>query len=122
MGVNQVFILGNVGGDPVVRQAGEHTVANFTVAVNDRRRKGPDGKPSTEWFNCVAWGKLADVCGTYLKKGTRVHIQGRIQTRTWEDKEGKRQYKTEVVVEQMEMLSGKDEPHTSAPADDDPGF
>lgn len=121
MGVNQIFLLGNVGKDPELRQAGESTVANFSLAVNDRRRKGKDGQPATEWFNIVAWGKLADICGKYIKKGTRICLQGRVQTRTWEGDDGKRQYRTEVVMEQLELLSGKDQADGGSDPDD-PGF
>jgi single-strand DNA-binding protein len=104
MGVNKVIIMGNVGREPVVRQIGEKTVANFSVATTDRRFKDRDGKPSTEWHNVTAWGKLADIVSQYVTKGMQVYIEGRLQTRSWE-KDGQKHYATEVIADQMEMLS-----------------
>ena len=107
MGINKAIILGNVGRDPEARQVGENTVVNFSVATSDRRFKDPaTGKPRTEWHNVVAWGKLAGIIAQYVTKGSMVYIEGRIQTRSWEDKEGNKRYTTEVVADQLEMLGG----------------
>jgi len=104
MGVNRVTLLGNVGREPELRQVGENTVANFSLATTDRRFKDKDGKPRTEWHNVSAWGKLAEIIGQYVNKGTTLYLEGRIQTRSY-DKEGVKVYRTEVIADQMEMLS-----------------
>lgn len=135
MGVNKVIVLGNVGRDPEVRPVGETKVANFSLATTDRRFKDKTtGKPKTEWHNIVAWGKLADIIGQYVTKGDALYLEGRIQTRSWEDDSGTKKYMTEIVADQMEMLGGnKDKPKPQAeavgevpfgdtPAADDPGF
>lgn len=105
-GVNKVILIGNLGADPEVRhtQSGSQ-VANFRIATsevfNDR-----DGnrQERTEWHRIVTFGKLADICGQYLRKGKQVYIEGRIQTRDWEDKDGNKRYTTEIVANTMQML------------------
>ncbi|MBI5445792.1 MAG: single-stranded DNA-binding protein [Deltaproteobacteria bacterium] len=107
-GVNKAILLGNVGKDPEVRYTQNGTgVANFTLATTERR-KGPDGQwtDHTEWHNVVAWGKTAETCSQWVKKGTQLYIEGRIQTRKWQDKEGNTRYSTEIVIGQM-LLVGR---------------
>lgn len=98
-GVNVVFLIGNLGRDPEVRFVGEQAVCNFTVATNEGwTDKAGVKQERTEWHRIVVWGKAAENCGQYLAKGRQVHIQGRIQTREWTDKEGQKRYTTEVIA------------------------
>ena len=109
-GVNKAIIVGNLGRDPDVKQLDNGTVANFTVATNEKwKDKNGDSQERTEWHRCVAWGKLAEICGQYLSKGKQVYIEGRLQTRSW-DKDGETRYTTEIVVNQMQMLGAKGDP------------
>ena len=105
-GVNKAIIVGNLGSDPELRHTqGGTPVANFRVATNEVY-KSRDGERTerTEWHRVVAFGRLAEICGQYLKKGKQVYLEGRIQTRDWDDKEGNKRYTTEIVATQMVML------------------
>ena len=108
--VNKVMFVGNLGRDPEMRAlpSGQQ-VANFSLATS-RRYKDRDGnrKDETEWHNIVVFGKQAEIAGQYLTKGKMVFVEGRIQTRSWDDKEsGKKQYKTEIICENFQMLGSK---------------
>src|SRR5437868_9641603 len=99
-GVNKVILIGNLGRDPEVRytRSGQ-AVANFTVATNEAwTDKSGQKQERTEWHRIVVWGKAAEHCGEYLSKGRQVYIEGRLQTREWTNKEGVKQYTTEVVA------------------------
>lgn len=104
--INKVILIGNLGADPEMRftQNGA-PVASFTVATTEKW-KGQDGqmKEQTEWHRVIAWQKLAEICGEYLSKGSRVYIEGKLQTRSWE-KDGQKHYTTEIVAREMKMLS-----------------
>lgn len=105
--VNKAIIIGNLGADPEIRYTQSGTqVATFTVATTERWR-GQDGQmqDSTEWHRIVAWAKLAEICGEYLHKGSKVYIEGKIQTRKWQDQSGNDRYTTEIVAREMKMLS-----------------
>ena len=105
-GVNKAIIVGNLGSDPELRHTqGGTPVANFRVATNEVY-KSRDGERTerTEWHRVVAFGRLAEICGQYLKKGKQVYLEGRIQTRDWDDKDGNKRYTTEIVATQMVML------------------
>jgi len=105
-GINKVILVGNLGSDPEIRSTpGGQRVANFRMATS-RSWNSPDGQrqEKTEWHSIVAWGKLADICERYLTKGKQVYVEGRLETRTWQDKEGQTRYKTEVICETMQML------------------
>jgi single-strand DNA-binding protein len=107
--VNKVILVGNLGRDPEMRSLPSgQPVANFSVATS-RRYKDRDGnrKDETEWHNVVCFGKQAEIAGQYLTKGKMIFVEGRIQTRSWEDKEGKKQYRTEVICENFQMLGSK---------------
>lgn len=109
--LNRVMLIGNLGKDPEVRYtAGGTAVASFSLATTEKF-KGKDGnwEEKTEWHNVTLWGRLAEIAGEYLAKGKTVYIEGRLQTRKWQDKEGKDRYTTEIVGEKMQMLSGKGE-------------
>jgi single-strand DNA-binding protein len=110
-GLNKVMVIGNLGRDPELRfTAAGQAVSNFSIAVN-RRWKTSDGeqREGTEWFNIVAWGNLAEICGQYLRKGSKVYIEGRLQSRKWEDDQGQERWRTEVVARDMLMLDGRRE-------------
>lgn len=109
--LNKVQLIGNVGRDPEMRylQSGE-PVTTFSVATN-RRWSAPDGQPreETEWHNVVAWRKLAEQCNEYLAKGRKVYIEGRLQTRSWDDQaSGQKRFRTEIVADRMLMLDSRD--------------
>lgn len=109
-GVNKVILIGNLGQDPELRYTGSGTaVCNMRLATTESY-KDRDGNmvESTEWHNVVAWSRLAEICGEYLKKGSQVYFEGQLQTRQWEDKEGQTRYTTEVKVREMTMLGGRD--------------
>jgi single-strand DNA-binding protein len=105
--VNKAILIGNLGRDPELRHTSSgKAVATFTVATN-RSWTGSDGtsQEETEWHNIVAWDRLAEICQQYLQKGRKVYIEGRIQTRSWDDKQsGQKRYMTEIVANQMIIL------------------
>jgi single-strand DNA-binding protein len=107
--VNKVILVGRLGKDPEVKYTqGGTAVAKFTLATNEVwKDQSGEKQERTEWHNIVAWTRLAEICGQYLTKGSRVYIEGRIQTRSWEDKDGNKRYTTEIRADNMVMLSGK---------------
>ncbi len=108
-GLNKVMLIGNLGKDPELRYTSSGVaVATFSIATSESW-KDQDGntQEKTEWHNIVAWRKLAEICGEWLKKGKRVYIEGRIQTRSYDDKNtGQKRYITEIVADNMIMLDG----------------
>lgn len=109
--VNKVILIGNLGSDPEVRYTqGGSAVANFNIATNESWTN-KDGKREerTEWHRIVVWGKQAELCGEYLSKGRTVYIEGRLQTREWNDKDGNRRFTTEVVAVRTQFLGGRGE-------------
>lgn len=105
--VNKCIILGNVGKDPEVRYtAAGKAVCNLSVATSYKRK---DSEPVTEWHSIVMYDRQAEIAGEYLKKGRPVYVEGRLQTRKWQDKDGQDRYTTEIVAESMQLLGGKDE-------------
>jgi len=108
--VNKAIILGNLGKDPEVRySASGEAICNLTVATSESWKDKQTGekKELTEWHRVSFFGKIAEVCGQYLKKGSQVYIEGSIRTRKWTDKEGQERYTTEIKGEEMKMLGGK---------------
>ncbi|NOY52140.1 MAG: single-stranded DNA-binding protein [Deltaproteobacteria bacterium] len=106
--LNRVQLIGRLGKNPEVRYTSNgSSVANFTMATNESWI-GKDGQKNerTEWHNIVAWGKLGEICGEYLTKGKQIYIEGRLTTRSWEDRDGKKRYTTEVKADNMIMLGG----------------
>lgn len=129
--VNKVILIGNLGRDPEVRTTPSgQNVASFTLATS-RKWKDKDGsrQEQTEWHNVVVWGRLAEVAGQYLTKGKQIFVEGRIQTRSWEDKQsGEKKYRTEIVADNFQMLGSRGDGggmgggrHDSAPADEGHG-
>jgi single-strand DNA-binding protein len=108
-GLNKVQLIGYLGKDPETRymQSGK-AVTNFSIATSESwKDKDGERQEKTEWHNIVAFDKVAEIAGQYLQKGSRVYVEGKLQTRKWEDKEGKDRYTTEIVVNQLLMLDGK---------------
>ena len=107
--LNKAMIIGRLGQDPDVRYTQSNTaVANLSVATSERYKdKSGEWKENTEWHRVVAWGRLAEICQEYLKKGSQVYIEGPIQTRSWEDKDGQTKYTTEIKALTMTMLDSK---------------
>ena len=116
-GVNKVILIGNLGRDPELRYLPNgDPVAKFTLATNFRG-KDKDGQwqDKTEWHNIVVFRKQAEICNEYLKKGSPVYVEGRIQTRSWEDKDGNKKYMTEIIAQLVQMLGRKGEPEAEVP-------
>lgn len=110
--LNLCQFIGRLGRDPEVRHTPSgDAVATFSIACGStwKDKNSGEKKESTEWVNIVAWRKLGEICGEYLKKGAQVYISGKMQTRKWQDKEGNDRYTTEVIAESMQMLGGKRE-------------
>ena len=110
--VNKVILLGNVGKDPEIRSTpGGTMVANFTLATSDRQKDAQGNwQDRTEWHNLVAFTRLAEIVRDYVKKGSKLFVEGKIQTRSWDDKEsGQKRYRTEIIVNDLSLLSGRDE-------------
>jgi single-strand DNA-binding protein len=108
-GVNKVFLLGNVGKDPEIRTtAGGMTVASFSLATAERAKDAQGNwADKTEWHNLVAFQRTAEIVRDYVKKGTQVFIEGKIQTRSWDDKEsGQKKYRTEILINELSLLGG----------------
>jgi single-strand DNA-binding protein len=108
-GLNKVMIIGNLGRDPEMRYTPSgRPVTSFNVATT-RNWTSYDGErhEETEWFNVVAWGPLAEICNSHLSKGQQVYVEGRLQTRGWEDTTGKRHYRTELVAQEMIILGDR---------------
>lgn len=110
-GVNKVILVGHLGRDPEVRYTqGGQAVANFSLATTEQySKRDGEREERTEWHRIVAWGRLAEICGEYLSKGRQVYIEGRIQTREWEDREGEKRRTTEIVAREMQMLGRRGE-------------
>ena len=116
IGVNKVTLLGNLGADPETKKtASGQSITLFNVATSNAwtNREG-QRQEHTEWHRIVVWGKLAETCAEYLSKGKKVYIEGRLQTRSWEDDKNQKRYTTEIVASQVLFLSGNPEKRSSA--------
>lgn len=108
--VNKVILIGNLGKDPEVKYTPSGVpVAKFSLATNERYKdKSGEWQDRTEWHNLVAWQRHAEIIGEYVKKGSKIYIEGRLQTSSWEDKQsGEKKYRTEVVIQDLVLLSGR---------------
>ena len=116
--LNKVMIIGRLGKDPEMRYTpGGSPVTTFSVAAGRQwKDSSGDVREETEWFNVVTWNKLAEICNEHLHKASRVYIEGRLQTRQWQDQEGQTRYRTEVIASDMIMLDGRG-PRDSTPDD-----
>ncbi|OGI47808.1 MAG: single-stranded DNA-binding protein [Candidatus Muproteobacteria bacterium RIFCSPHIGHO2_01_FULL_65_16] len=109
-GVNKVILVGNLGKDPEVRYSPNgQAVANVTLATSEswKDKNTGDKQEKTEWHRIVFFGRLAEIAGEYLKKGSQIYVEGRLQTRKWQDKEGRDRYTTEIVAGEMQMLGSR---------------
>jgi single-strand DNA-binding protein len=108
-GVNKVFLLGRLGKDPEMRSTqGGMTIASFSLATSDRQKDAQGNwQDHTEWHNLVAFQRTAEIVRDYCKKGSQIFVEGKIQTRTWEDKEGQKKYRTEILVNDLSLLDSK---------------
>jgi single-strand DNA-binding protein len=116
--VNKVILLGNVGKDPEIRStAGGAIVANFTLATSDRFQDAQGNwQDRTEWHALVAFKRTAEIVRDYVKKGSKLYIEGKLSTRSWDDKEsGQKRYKTEIVVFDLSLLSGREDGASAGP-------
>lgn len=109
MSVNKVILVGRLGRDPETRfTGGGQAVANFTLATDSTYKdRSGERQKKTEWHRIVVWSKLAEICQQYLKKGSLIYIEGRLQTREWEDKSGQKRTTTEIVASEMRMLGSR---------------
>jgi single-strand DNA-binding protein len=116
MSVNKVILVGNLGKDPELRYTPSGAaVATFSLATTERfKDKNGEQQEKTEWHNIVVWRQLAEICGKYLHKGKQVYIEGRIQTRSYDDRDGNKRYITEIVADQMQMLGRAGEENSGA--------
>ena len=124
-GVNKVLLLGNVGKDPEIRTTpGGMTVATFSLATADRA-KDPQGNwtDKTEWHNLVAFQRTAEIVRDYVKKGTQIFVEGKIQTRSWDDKEsGQKKYRTEILINELSLLGGRGDGGSSGGSSSSGGY
>ncbi len=109
-GINKAILVGNLGGDPEMRYTpGGTAVANFSLATSEvRKNKEGVKETKTEWHKIVAFNRLAEICGEYLSKGKQIYVEGRIQNRTWDDRDGNKRNTTEIVINTMQMLGAKE--------------
>ena len=122
-GINKVILVGRLGRDPEVKYTPSGvTVANFSIATSEEwKDKGTGEKQErTEWHRIVAWRRLGEICGEYLRKGKQVYIEGKLQTRSWEDRDGNKRYTTEIVASNMQMLDSLGRDMRAEPVE--PGF
>jgi len=114
--VNKAIILGRLGKDPETRYTTSGSaVTNFSVATTEQWTKDGEKHEKTEWHRVTAFGRLAEICGQYLSKGSLVYLEGKIQTRDWEDKDGNKRYTTEIVAREMKMLDTRKEKREADP-------
>jgi len=115
-GVNKVFLLGNVGKEPEIRATAAGTiVANFTLATADRQKDAQGNwTDKTEWHNLIAFGRTAEIVRDYVKKGAQLFIEGKIQNRSWDDKQtGEKKYRTEIIINELSLLGGAERSTTA---------
>jgi single-strand DNA-binding protein len=118
-GINKVILIGRLGSDPEVRYTPSGSaVANFNIATSDEWKDKESGekKERTEWHRIVAWNRLGEICGEYLSKGRQVYVEGKIQTRSWEDREGNKRYTTEIIASDIHFLGGRDSSDSARPS------
>ena len=123
-GVNKAILIGHLGSDPTLRHTPNgQAVANFNIATTEQwTSKTGERNERTEWHRIVAWARLAEICNQYLTKGKQVYIEGRIQTREWEDRDGNKRYTTEIVAQNLQMLGRPGERPAEVPAGGGPTY
>ncbi|MCK7458951.1 single-stranded DNA-binding protein [Idiomarina aminovorans] len=124
-GVNKVILIGNLGADPEVRYTQNSTaIANLSIATSETWKDKQTGEPreQTEWHRCVAYRRLAEIAGEYLKKGSKIYVEGRLQTRKWTGQDNVERYSTEVVMNELQMLDSRGGSQGGAPPQQGQGF
>lgn len=118
MSVNKVILLGRVGKDPEVRTALESKVATFSLATSERYKDSKTGewKENTEWHSIVCWRNTAEIAEKYITKGMNLYVEGKLRTRSWDDKAGNKRYVTEIIADVVQLLDKRQETQTAAPA------
>ncbi|MEX1222900.1 MAG: single-stranded DNA-binding protein [Idiomarina sp.] len=109
-GINKVILIGNLGADPEIRYTQNSTaIANLSIATSETWKDKQTGeqREQTEWHRCVAYRRLAEIAGEYLKKGSKIYVEGRLQTRKWQGQDGVERYTTEIVINELQMLDGR---------------
>ncbi len=117
-GINKVILIGRLGSDPEVRYTPSGVaVANFSVATSEEWKNKDTGEKQerTEWHRIVAWRRLGEICGEYLSKGRQVYVEGRIQTRSWDDRDGNKKYTTEIIANDIQFLGSRDMSESGKP-------
>ncbi len=111
--LNKAMVIGNLGDDPSMRYtANGNAVTTFRVATSrSYNDSAGERREETEWFSVVAWNRLAETCAQYLTKGRQVYVEGRMQTRSWDDQQGVKRYRTELIAEEVKFLGGRDADH-----------
>lgn len=119
-GVNKAILIGRLGGEPEIRYTPNGlAVANFSIATSEQwTDKEGQKQERTEWHKVVAFGRLGEICGEYLHKGSQVYLEGRLQTRSWEDRDGNKRWTTEIVASVMQMLGAPDKGGRAEPVED----
>ena len=120
-GVNKVILIGNLGADPEIRHTSSGiSVANVNLATSESwtDKTTGDRQERTEWHRLTLWRQLAEIAGQYLKKGSKIYVEGKLQTRSWDDKDGQKRYSTEIVVDDLQMLDSRDGDRGGGPMDD----
>ncbi len=118
-GLNKVMLIGRLGSDPEIRYTQDGTpVANFSLATDSPIKRGDQWETETEWHRIVAWRRLAEICHEYLGKGRLVYVEGRLRTRSWEDRDGNKRWTTEIMAKDIQMLESRSAAETLA---DSPG-
>lgn len=119
--VNKVILVGRLGQDPEVKEVGDTSVANMSIATSESWKDKSSGerKERTEWTRVVAWGRQAEIAGKYLRKGSLVYVEGQLQTRKWQDNDGNDRYTTEVRISMLRMLGGRNDSNSSSQASED---
>jgi single-strand DNA-binding protein len=116
--INKVILVGNVGKDPEIRAVGESNVANFTLATSESWKDKTNGerKTQTEWHNITAWRNLADLSSNYIKKGSKIYVEGKLTTRSYEKQDGNTAYITEIIASNITLLDSKSQTNQAPPA------
>ncbi len=117
-GINKVILIGRLGSDPEVRYTPSGVaVANFNIATSEEWKDKDSGekRERTEWHRIVAWRRLGEICGEYLSKGKQVYVEGRLQTRDWEDRDGNKRYTSEIVATDVQFLGSRDSSESARP-------
>jgi single-strand DNA-binding protein len=123
-GVNKVILLGYVGKDPEIRSTQSGTiVANISLATNEKVKQGEDWVDKTEWHSLVAFKRTAEIVRDYVKKGSQIHVEGKLQTRSWDDKDsGQKKYRTEIIINDLVLLGGQGKENGNGSSQSSPSY